>query len=158
MGKKQKQPRIIAGAWTWQCPRCKEYKPDFDFNAGSLLNGLNSWCIECSIEWKKDNVKSVRKYHAKYRKNNADKLKKYSAAWRKLNKIKKKAHRITETAVKTGIIEVDMRCVRCGAIQDVVLHHEDYHSPLDVTPLCRPCHGARHAELKQLKPSGDAGE
>jgi hypothetical protein len=148
MGKKQKQPRIVAGVWTWECSRCREYKPGFDFNRGTLRSGLNSWCRECNIEWKRDNAKSVRRSHVKYRKNNAGKVNKYSALWRKQNKIKKAAHRITEIAVKAGVIKVDMRCVRCGTTKDIVLHHEDYHSPLDVIPLCYRCHGARHAELK----------
>ena len=39
-------------------------------------------------------------------------------------------------------------CARCGAT-DVVMHHEDYGRPLDVTWLCRPCHHALHRSVKQ---------
>lgn len=34
-------------------------------------------------------------------------------------------------------------CADCGGPGDH-MHHDDYDRPLDVTWLCRPCHGRRH--------------
>lgn len=36
-------------------------------------------------------------------------------------------------------------CEDCGA-QARLYHHEDYNKPLQVVPLCSPCHGIRHTK------------
>ena len=38
----------------------------------------------------------------------------------------------------------DCICAHCNA-QAQEYHHEDYSKPLDVIPLCKPCHIKRHA-------------
>lgn len=41
----------------------------------------------------------------------------------------------------------DCKCTDCG-IQAEEYHHEDYSKPLDVIPLCKPCHLQRHVSQK----------
>ena len=56
--------------------------------------------------------------------------------------------RMVYLARKLGIL-VKQPCQRCGDPKSLA-HHEDYSRPLEVTWLCTPCHGLRHAELRAL--------
>ena len=41
------------------------------------------------------------------------------------------------------------RCETCGSRQNIVQHHGDYQFPLQVTYLCKSCHGNLHAEIRR---------
>ena len=52
-------------------------------------------------------------------------------------------HKLVLSALKLGEIEYQP-CIVCGCEQNIHFHHEDYSKPLDVTCLCRTCHGQLH--------------
>jgi len=70
--------------------------------------------------------------------------------WRAENPEKYVAHTIVGNAVRDGKI-VKGSCVLCGVAKNVDAHHDDYTAPLDVTWLCRKCHGATHREINEMK-------
>jgi len=62
--------------------------------------------------------------------------------------IKIKARQQVSDAVRKGKL---MRgsCTVCGSYKNIDGHHEDYSKPLDIVWLCKPCHKARHKQLKE---------
>lgn len=42
-------------------------------------------------------------------------------------------------------------CAKCGAFGRIHRHHANYEKPLEVTPLCTPCHSAEHKRIKEEK-------
>ena len=66
-------------------------------------------------------------------------------AWLANNEDKRAAHVIAGNAIRDGRLIPD-DCARCGASPSQA-HHEDYGKPLEVTWLCRTCHGLRHREI-----------
>ena len=59
---------------------------------------------------------------------------------------------IVGNAIRRGQL-VKQPCTRCGTTDHNHAHHEDYTQPMDVTWLCRSCHGERHREINELKRS-----
>jgi hypothetical protein len=49
---------------------------------------------------------------------------------------------------KNGIIKL-IKCERCGDINNLVMHHEDYNKPLDIIVLCKRCHNINHNFIKE---------
>ncbi len=72
--------------------------------------------------------------------------------WSKRHPLKRRAHVITGNAIRDGRL-VQEPCERCGAEENIDAHHEDYTKPLDVTWLCRTCHGIRHREINEERRS-----
>lgn len=73
-------------------------------------------------------------------------------SWSAENPRKVAAHIAVYRAISRGKLEHPAVCGRCGrdwpAIQ---AHHEDYSRPLEVTWLCRWCHGERHREINSAR-------
>jgi len=62
---------------------------------------------------------------------------------------RKKAHRSANYALQKGILTKG-RCLICHTTKNVEMHHEDYDKPLEVTWLCKSCHGfIRRVRSKQ---------
>ena len=91
-----------------------------------------------------------------YRKKNKDKLfeakKKYERTpkgrvalkrRRDKNPWKIRARKLLGRAVSSGVIK-KLPCEKCGVIEDVHGHHEDYSKPLEVNWLCRQHHTEEH--------------
>jgi hypothetical protein len=68
---------------------------------------------------------------------------------------KKSAQTKVRREVEKGTIPPasECACQECGISKKdnpkvvIEYHHEDYDNPLDIIPLCRTCHWARHAEI-----------
>ncbi len=73
-----------------------------------------------------------------------------SRKYREKNKLARAAHLLCQNAVNSGKLK-RMPCERCHSEDHIHAHHEDYHMPLEVTWLCRDCHGLRHREINQAK-------
>jgi hypothetical protein len=50
-------------------------------------------------------------------------------------------------AIRKGVLVRPSTCSRCGSMDRIEGHHEDYAKPLDVVWLCRLCHRRHHAEM-----------
>jgi len=61
------------------------------------------------------------------------------------------ARSLVSQAVKEKIVIRQTWCSSCGEEPDdpstIEAHHEDYDSPLEITWLCKPCHGQRHSVM-----------
>ena len=51
--------------------------------------------------------------------------------------------RLTRSKIKQGVI-TKLPCEKCGSVEDVHAHHDDYYKPLDVRWLCRQHHREYH--------------
>lgn len=69
--------------------------------------------------------------------------------WRADNPEKYHAETAVGNALRDGKL-FKGPCANCGTEAMVVGHHHDYSKPLDVTWLCRPCHGIEHSEINML--------
>lgn len=66
---------------------------------------------------------------------------------------KRAVHIIVGNAIRDGKL-IPQSCEWCGADERVQAHPEDYSKPLDVTWLCRACHGARHRQINEERRQG----
>jgi len=85
--------------------------------------------------WKKD---------PKLKKRNSE----LKAAWSEKNTIKRAAHILTGSAIKSGKL-LKQPCEVCGKTK-VEAHHDDYSKPLDVRWLCK-FHHTEHHKLEREK-------
>jgi len=58
------------------------------------------------------------------------------------------AHRLVRRAVLSGGLR-KLPCEKCGAIERIHAHHEDYSKPLEVVWLCQICHIKHHAQAEK---------
>lgn len=113
-------------------------------------DGVTAACRECLRKRDAARYKKERDYrmdrHREYMQTPAGKRahKKAAARWRSENKLKRAAHLLLASALKSGIV-VKAPCERCGSTR-VHAHHEDYSRPLDVMWLCAKHHREVHAE------------
>lgn len=72
----------------------------------------------------------------------------YSRKSAECRQLERAANVIVGNAIRDGKL---MRnpCIKCGSKKYLNAHHEDYYKPLDVTWLCRRCHGQRHREINE---------
>lgn len=116
-------------------------------------------CIDCANargkKWERKNTERVKEIQLNYKNNNIDtwlKSKRNSANKERIvNPEKTKARCEVRNAIrlKTILPAGKCLCLDCG-ITAKDYHHEDYQKPLEVIPLCRKCHIARHKNLKTL--------
>ena len=57
-----------------------------------------------------------------------------------------RAQSLIANAVRSGIL-LQEPCMRCGRIDHVHAHHEDYSKPMEIIWLCPVCHRERHRGL-----------
>ena len=156
------------------CFRCGSIKPLADFYKHSrMADGHLNKCKPCTLQdnqnYKLRNSDTIkandRKRHntpahreavrisykarmatAEGKKNRAVSAK----LWVERNRLKRTAHIIAQTAINSGRLKWQP-CQNCKSEEGVQAHHEDYTLPLEVTWLCRSCHGQRHRELNETK-------
>ena len=147
------------------CTKCGKDKPLEEFYRNrAQRDGRASWCVECVKAYKQTpqvralKAAALRRWRAKpfgkerYRiyvmtKKNKAARKRANANYAANHPERCKARTAVFNATKAGKLpEVDTcACVDCGD-PAVNYHHESYAPDrrLDVEPLCRRCHIARH--------------
>lgn len=162
---------------TKPCIRCGAERPMAEFYAQpQMSDGHLNVCKECvkarAHRHRQENIDRIREYdrnrpnaearregnHKRYREDMADPDKRAAmlrskALWRDKNFVKRRAHIITGNAIRCGRIN-RQPCERCGSKDHIHAHHENYYLPLEVTWLCRDCHGQRHREINEMKRNG----
>jgi hypothetical protein len=130
---------------TQPCRKCgstRRYKP----RPGRKLGA----CIDCantsSKRWKERNPDRNKELQRQWRKKNPEKSAEIMCRWRDNHPNKLNAHIAVNAAVRKGELPpaTDCVCADCGC-QATEYHHEDYSKPLEVIPLCREHHVARHS-------------
>jgi hypothetical protein len=96
---------------------------------------------------------------ARYQRDVADPVKKVryweqGKRWASKNQTKRKAQILAGNAIRDKSLSRPAACSNCGDRCVPHAHHEDYTKPLEVTWLCKPCHGARHREINAMKRAG----
>lgn len=69
-----------------------------------------------------------------------------NAKWKSANPQKHAAHRAVKRAVRKGLL-TKQPCQRCGSVELVHAHHDDYTKEMDVMWLCPMHHRERHREI-----------
>lgn len=125
------------GCARWYAARAK------DLNAGKGAFCSNRCCADHAARTGKfagaKNPRwlgGVSTDNMRYRRRAIERWPEHEAARKKLN-----------YAVRAGHV-AKLPCEVCGSLKSNG-HHEDYGKPLVVIWLCRPCHDAEHARLKQ---------
>ncbi len=150
-----------------ECKRCGATKSVSQFYAH------DGSCKACRIllvkEYRKKNIKRIQEYDRnrpnkgeriaatkrRYRRHTStpegrERLREHRRKWAQeyRNSDKRAAHVIAGNAIRDGRL-VKQPCKRCGSPDNIHAHHEDYTKPMEVTWLCRPCHGERHREINE---------
>ena len=109
---------------------------------------------------KEDRAKRHRAAVRKWKEANPEKVKEHRQREYQnaspAQRAKIKARRIVNHAIKRGWLPRpdEVSCVDCG-ITAAEYHHENYSKPMDVVPLCKGCHLARHKSSPTLEPSNE---
>lgn len=91
--------------------------------------------LQTSKRWRADNPD-------KYRKSYIKSMKKHS--------LKTPARKILAYNIEMGRLIVPKICEHCSREKKLDGHHTDYSKPLEVTWLCKECHGYEHRRFKSI--------
>ncbi|UPI13380.1 hypothetical protein [Bacillus phage SBSphiJ7] len=143
-----------------KCRRCELEKPNSDFNTYKKYGKtyLKSMCKPCQSEWyaekgygkksyekNKERKKALMRAYAQTDEGRAA-FKRAQEKYRKSEqyKLKQNARKKVLRAVTSGKLIKPKRCESCNKELPLEAHHTDYHKPLDVRWLCKPCHENEH--------------
>lgn len=135
---------------TYECKECAKKRVHEYCKANIEIVRAKNRLRGLSPEHKKANRQRYRK--AMSTPEGREKENAYKKRWRLNNKEKRTAHLRTANAIRYGVLKWSP-CERCNSEDNVDAHHEDYSKPLDVTWLCKPCHGIRHREINEQRRS-----
>lgn len=127
-----------------QCPVCKLWyaAPEREIEKGKRLF--------CSIQCFGDHAKETGRFAGENNPRWLGGVSKDNMRYRNRQKerhpVEEDARRQVHNAIRRGDL-VPEPCERCGA-RPTQGHHDDYSKPLAVRWLCRPCHDAHHAEVR----------
>jgi hypothetical protein len=127
-----------------------------------MADGHLNKCKSCTKQDTKNRVKNKKqdiKWVLSERKRSREKAKRYrnekryfkksglsQKKWICENPEKRKAHSITNNALRSGTINRHPCCV-CG--NKAQAHHEDYSKPLEIIWFCSRHHADRHIEINE---------
>ena len=138
------------------CRTCGKRKTANEFYK-SRRDGLQARCKLCSSAAHRLSLSDAGTRERQYGKNriwkntHREKVLAYTRRWEKSHPrdpYKERARRILRYAVRTGKIVRPQTCSNCGWKGKPHGHHRDYNRPLEVTWLCRICHGCEHRKYK----------
>ena len=87
----------------------------------------------------------MREYHKQWREKNSTKRAEKAKEYRIKNPDKTKAHYSVNNRIYRGLIK-KQPCEKCGSIENINAHHDNYTKPLEVRWLCCTCHRAEHPQ------------
>ena len=132
-----------------KCGSTKRGKPRKNRTLGDCLDCL----AKNSKEFRLKNKDRVRDIWNAWEKANLEKVKEANnikiQKWVKDNPEKYKAHQKIRYRIRIGKLLKPSLCIctDCGKSAEDY-HHTDYSKPLNVIPLCKPCHRSRHEKIK----------
>ena len=130
------------------CIKCGSTRRGAPRKGRTLGDCLNCLCLN-SKTYRLRNKDKVRQTWNKWENNNQDKHAKSNrdkiSRWVNSNPDKYKAYQKVRYRIRKGELLKPSLCIclDCGK-QAEDYHHADYSKPLDVIPLCKPCHRLRH--------------
>lgn len=99
----------------------------------SARNATNFNCLKCQ-----------HVYDERYKKKLPGGVRPWNVPYNKAHAVS-----VVHWAVVRGEL-IRQSCERCGVVETVQAHHEDYSKPLEVIWLCKIHHMIRHRELRKL--------
>lgn len=109
--------------------------------------------IEHHREWARNYARIKRRTNPKWRQRENDMAKNYRDKHRdrrikydqqRQRCLNHQARMILWNSIRNGIIKKPLTCSSCHRQTSLHGHHDDYTKPLQVTWLCKLCHGMRH--------------
>jgi len=144
----RKQPIYENGVAYWQCGKCKKWLPEFEYYLDKRTgNHLKSQCKKCHYDTinktrDRDNKRTWnREYMRRARETDPNKFRIRRRLQGNPLSNKTTARQILDNAVRAGKVIRPTNCSKCGKIQKITAHHDDYSKPLQVRWLCLECHG-----------------
>ena len=109
---------------------------------------LDNRCLPCQRTYKADYARMMRANGYRYPMTAEAYKAKYEALKANpANRIKNATRQRTLTAIRNGKL-VRQPCERCGH-GETQAHHHDYTQALQVSWLCRSCHGYAHRSIEK---------
>lgn len=109
--------------------------------------------------WIEENKQKIKQSQRKYNQTEKGKVvrDRHIRKHHEMYPEKNKAHIIVNNAIANGKIKPvgSYICSRCKERQAEHYHHPDYNKPLDVIPVCTPCHIAIHRESNSFRKSAE---
>jgi ribosomal protein S27AE len=134
-----------------QCRACGEVKELSCFGRWCRSSdGLMFQCRTCRSVWQKE-AEGRKEYMAVYRRANRESINLNMKDYLVRNPEKKRARREAYLATLNGDLVRPTTCSRCGLLDDIQAHHDDYSRPLDVIWLCPRCHVTVGQEKKNAR-------
>jgi hypothetical protein len=125
------------------CSKCNQVKAEAEFGTRHRsIDGLQAWCRDCLREYQREYARNYRDLE-RHRNNQKRYLER--------NRHKGLAHQMIGSAVRKGAIFVPLWCQRCGCVNHLEAHHNDYNKPLEVEWLCTTCHGLAHRSYREVR-------
>ena len=152
------------------CFKCGQAKPLSEFyKHKKMADGHLNKCIPCTkkdvFDYREENLAEIKLYDKKRNmlphrvgarkdyaqtENGKRVCNKAKIDYSKRNPEKRIALLIANRAKRSGEIKVEV-CEKCGSLENLQMHHEDYSKPLDVIVLCAKCHKKVHAGKENIK-------
>lgn len=130
-----------------KCFKCGEVKSLSDFyKHKQMADGYVNKCKECNKRDVQENRKKKVDYYREYdRARGSRQGYSYTKEYRERFPRKYKAHSIVNRAIRSKKLHREP-CEKCGAIENVHAHHDDYLKPLNIRWLCPVHHNEWHKE------------
>lgn len=125
--------------------------------------GNGKFCEDCKLKLKETNAIKAKEYGKKYYKANKKMLNILNGQYKKVFEVKptteqKTTWKKTNELIKSGLLNVQDKCVKCGVEKssDVKLcnHHSSYvgdYAAYNIMRVCNSCHRKIHSEIKKQK-------
>ena len=153
-----------------QCKKCLRVKSLCEFyRHPQMSDGHLNKCKECTRADVQDNRSENVDYYKNYDRKRYDSggsrgsptsesIKRGRKRWSDSHRKERNAHLRLHRAIECGAVVRPPVCSGCGKRRMVDGHHSDYSKPLEVTWLCKECHGKTwRKERKELFPRKRGG-
>lgn len=130
------------------CKVCGVEKPHTSFyKHKGMKDGLLNKCKDCAKEQNIKNRNANLEYYRAYDKERDTPERQYSRgnARRSENPLKYRARYLTNNALRDGRL-IRKPCNKCGSVENIEAHHEDYNKPLEILWLCKEHHQEIHKQ------------
>lgn len=130
-----------------ECFKCGETKPLTEFyKHKQMKDGHLNKCKECNkVDVRKNRAENVEYYReydrARGNRQDAGYVKEYRAKYPN----KYKAHKLVQSAIRSGNLHKE-KCSVCAINENIVAHHDDYLKPLNVRWMCQAHHVQWHKQ------------
>lgn len=133
------------------CSKCGESKPHSEFHKGKDNDGLRHTCKACVNAQNRSIYEQNKDAHLeakrRYRRENPEARRATLRKYEQVHRHKRHAHYAIKHEIRDGRMPSasECQCAHCGNSAETY-HHWSYEREhwLDVTPLCRECHGREH--------------